>query len=62
MIICGLLNPDEQIKPIYKLYVIHDDDPTYFQRYPEKYPPESYEEFRKPYVTEAFLEKTRILL
>ena len=42
------LNPDEQIKPIYNLYVLHDDDPTYFQRYPEKYPPEPYEEFRKP--------------
>ena len=48
------LNPDEQIKPMYNLYVLHDGDPTYFQRYPEKYPPESYEEFRKPYVTEDF--------
>ena len=48
------LNPDKQIKPMYNLYVLHDGDPTYFQRYPEKYPPEPYEEFRKPYITEDF--------
>ena len=29
------LNPDKQIKPMYNLYVLHDGDPTYFQRYPE---------------------------
>ena len=48
------INPDEKIFTLYKMYRLHDDDPTYFQRYPEKYPPESYKEFRKPYVTEDF--------
>ena len=47
-------NPDVILKPLYKSRVLHEDVPDYFIQYPEKYPPMSYEDYRRAFVENRF--------
>lgn len=55
-------NPDKRIMLLYKTYALREHIPDYFTRHPEQYPPESYEEFRKPYLTNNFWRQKKIYL
>ncbi len=55
-------SPDKRIKPIYDEYIEYYSDPEQFKEHPENYPLVSYEEFRKPYVTEDFWKRHKAYL
>ncbi len=55
-------NPDHILLPQYKKRILVEHDPNYFSRHPERYPPMSYEEYRKPYITKNFWKRHKAYL